>query len=44
MPQEAADQINQVANAFDGDRNLTISDSRNVSAIGFIESKYNSRN
>jgi len=41
MPQEAADQINQVANAFDGDGGFNRDQiAEMLSAIGFIESKY----
>ncbi len=44
MPQEAADQINQVANAFDGDRGFNRNQiAEMLSAIGFIESKYETK-
>ena len=39
MPEEAVEQINQVANAFDGDRGFNKNQiSEILSAIGFIES------
>jgi len=44
MPQEAADQINQVANAFDGDRGFNRDQiAEMLNAIGFIESKYETK-
>ena len=44
MPQEAADQVNQVANAFDGDRGFNRDQiAEMLNAIGFIESKYETK-
>ena len=44
IPQEAADQINQVANAFDGDRGFNRDQiAEMLNAIGFIESKYETK-
>ena len=44
MPQEAADQINQVANAFDGDGGFNRDQiAEMLNAIGFIESKYETK-
>ena len=44
MPQEAADEINQVANVFDGDKGFNKDQITEIlSAIGFIESKYRTK-
>ncbi len=44
IPQEAADQINQVANAFDGDGGFNRDQiTEMLNAIGFIESKYETK-
>ena len=44
IPQEAADQINQVANAFDGDGGFNKDQIAEIlSAIGVIESKYETK-
>jgi hypothetical protein len=44
MPQEAADQVNQVANAFDGDGGFNRDQiAEMLNAIGFIESKYETK-
>jgi predicted transcriptional regulator len=44
MPQEAADQVNQVANAFDGDGGFNKNQiAEMLNAIGFIESKYETK-
>ena len=44
MPQEAADQVNQVANAFDGDGGFNKDQiAEMLNAIGFIESKYETK-
>ena len=44
MPQEAADQVNQVANAFDGDGGFNTDQiAEMLNAIGFIESKYETK-
>ena len=44
MPQEAADEINQVANVFDKDKGFSKDQITEIlSAIGFIESKYKTK-
>ena len=44
MPQEAANQVNQVANVFDGDGGFTKNQiAEMLNAIGFIESKYETK-